>query len=258
MRRLLQRPLAGSCWEGSGWAASWGAHPRRRRPWRAPIARSGPRTASPARCSRSSMARRSTGRIRRSAASIGKCSRGTASCGTASPGTTSLGTASCGTASCGTASCGTASCGTASRGTASRSTEPDGATGDMMRVLVIEDNEDFRKLALMWFQSYGIEVEGAANGAQGLALQRARPADVIVTDIFMPEMEGIETIHDLRREFPEAKIIAMSGRDPVANLDVFEVARQVGAAKTFSKPFKFEDLIAAVRELSGAKEQRAP
>ncbi len=67
-----------------------------------------------------------------------------------------------------------------------------------MRVLVIEDNEDFRKLALMWFQSYGIEVEGAANGAQGLALQRARPADVIVTDIFMPEMEGIETIHDLR------------------------------------------------------------
>src|SRR5256885_5837857 len=90
------------------------------------------------------------------------------------------------------------------------------------------------------------------------SLQRARPADVIVTDIFMPEMEGIETIHDLRREFPEAKIIAMSGRDPLANLDVFEVARQVGAAKTFNKPFKFEDLIAAVRELTGAKEQRAP
>src|SRR5204863_229155 len=85
-----------------------------------------------------------------------------------------------------------------------------------------------------------------------------RPADVIVTDIFMPEMEDIETIHDLRREFPEAKIIAMSGRDPLANLDVFEVARQVGAAKTFNKPFKFEDLIAAVRELTGAKEQRAP
>jgi CheY-like chemotaxis protein len=128
----------------------------------------------------------------------------------------------------------------------------------MMRVLVIEDNEDFRKLALMWFQSCGIEVEGAANGAQGLALQRARPADVIVTDIFMPEMEGIETIHDLRREFPEAKIIAMSGRDPLMNLDVFEVARQVGAAKTFNKPFKFEDLIAAVRELTGATEQRSP
>jgi CheY-like chemotaxis protein len=125
-----------------------------------------------------------------------------------------------------------------------------------MRVLVIEDNEDFRKLTLRWFQSYGIEAEGAANGARGLALQRARPADVIVTDIFMPEMEGIETIHDLRREFPEVKIIAMSGRDPMAKFDVFEVARQVGAAKTFKKPFRFEDLIAAVHELAKASSVR--
>ena len=118
-----------------------------------------------------------------------------------------------------------------------------------MRVLVIEDNEDFRKLALLWFQSYGIEAEGAANGVQGLALQRARPADVIVTDIFMPEMEGIETIHDLRRQFPETKIIAMSGRDTRVKFDVFQVAREVGAIKTFKKPFKFEELVAAVREL---------
>src|SRR5437879_9716333 len=121
-----------------------------------------------------------------------------------------------------------------------------------MRVLVIEDNEDFRKLALLWFQSYGIEVEGAANGVPGLALQRARPADVIVTDIFMPEKEGIETIRDMRREFPGVKIIAVTGYEPLRNYDVFEVARQAGAAKTFMKPFRFEDLVAAVRELTGA------
>lgn len=121
-----------------------------------------------------------------------------------------------------------------------------------MRVLVIEDNEAFRKLTLRWFQSYGIEAEGAPNGARGLELQRARPADVIVTDIFMPEMEGIETIHELRKEFPAAKIIAMSGRDPMAKFDAFEVAREVGAAKTFKKPFRFEDLIAAVRDLTKA------
>jgi len=120
-----------------------------------------------------------------------------------------------------------------------------------MRVLVIDDDEDFRNLALLWFRNYGIEAEGAANGAKGLALQRARPAAVIVTDIFMPEMEGIETIHDLRREFPEAKIIAMSGRDPRVKFDVFQVARELGAARTFKKPFKFEDLVAAVRELTG-------
>ena len=120
----------------------------------------------------------------------------------------------------------------------------------MLRVLVIEDDEDFRDLALRWFRSYGIEADGAANGAQGLARQRERPASVIVTDVFMPEMEGIETIHDLRREFPEAKIIAMSGRDPRMKFDVFHVARELGAARTFKKPFKFEELIAAVRELA--------
>jgi DNA-binding response OmpR family regulator len=119
-----------------------------------------------------------------------------------------------------------------------------------MRVLVIEDDEHFRNLTLRWFQSYGIEAEGAADGARGLALQRTRPADVIVTDIFMPEMEGIETIHDLRKEFPAAKIIAMSGRDPMAKFDVFQVAREVGAARTFKKPFKFEELVAAARELA--------
>jgi len=119
-----------------------------------------------------------------------------------------------------------------------------------MRVIVIEDNADFRKLALRWFESYGIEAEGAANGAQGIELQRARPADVIITDIFMPDMEGIETIDGLRKEFPAAKIIAMIGRDPMVKFDVFEVAREVGASKTFKKPFRFEELVAAVRELA--------
>jgi DNA-binding response OmpR family regulator len=119
-----------------------------------------------------------------------------------------------------------------------------------MRVLVIEDNEDFRMLTLAWLQQYGIEAEGAANGAHGLALQRARPADVIITDIFMPEMEGIETIQGLRREFPEVRIIAMSGRDSRLKFDPFKVARELGAVRTFKKPFRFEELVAAVRQLA--------
>jgi CheY-like chemotaxis protein len=121
----------------------------------------------------------------------------------------------------------------------------------MTRVLVIDDNNDFRNLALQWFRDHAIEAEGAANGVQGLELQRARPADVIVTDIFMPEKEGIETIRDLRREFPDVKIIAVTGYEPLRNYDLFEVAREAGAVKTFMKPFNFKDLIAAVRELSG-------
>ena len=87
------------------------------------------------------------------------------------------------------------------------------------RVLVIDDNDDFRKLALLWFQIHNIEAEGAANGARGLEMQRARPADVIVTDIFMPEKDGIETIQELRREFPGVQIIAMTGKE-VRKVDV--------------------------------------
>jgi DNA-binding response OmpR family regulator len=125
-----------------------------------------------------------------------------------------------------------------------------------VRVLVIEDDEHFRNLTLKWLQTYGIEAVGAAHGARGLALQRERPADVIVTDIFMPEREGIETINDLRKEFPKSKIIAMSGRDPMAKYDVLQSARQLGADRTFRKPFKFEELVATVRELAEASYKR--
>lgn len=120
----------------------------------------------------------------------------------------------------------------------------------MTRVLVIDDNDDFRKLALLWFQIHGMDAEGAANGAQGLQVQRARPADVIVTDIFMPEKEGIETIQELRKEFPEASIIAMTGRESLTGYDVFQVARELGVARTLKKPFKLDDLVALVKELS--------
>jgi CheY-like chemotaxis protein len=123
----------------------------------------------------------------------------------------------------------------------------------MTRVLVIDDNDDFRKLALLWFQIHGIDAEGAANGERGLALQRARPADVIVTDIYMPEKDGIETIHELRREFPGVQIIAMTGRESLTDYDAFDVARELGAVRTFKKPFKLDDLVAAVNELAGKK-----
>src|SRR5690242_6782923 len=124
-----------------------------------------------------------------------------------------------------------------------------------MRVLVIEDDADFRTLALRWFRSYGIEAEGAANGAEGLARQRAYPAAVVVTDIFMPDMEGIETIHDLCREFPQVNVIAMSRRAPPMKFDVSQAAQQIGAVRTFKTPFRFEDLIAAVNELGAQTEE---
>ena len=120
----------------------------------------------------------------------------------------------------------------------------------MTRVLVIEDNEDFRDLIRHWLEDAGFSVSTLPNGRLGLELQRLQPADIIVTDIFMPDQDGIETISALREEFPAAKIIAMSGRESLTDYDALRVANELGAVKTFKKPFDLDDLVEAVRELA--------
>ena len=120
----------------------------------------------------------------------------------------------------------------------------------MTRVLVIEDNEDFRDLIRHWLEGAGFSVSALASGRLGLELQRLQPAEIIVTDMFMPDQDGIETICALRKEFPAVKIIAMSGRESLTGYDVLQVADELGALKTFKKPFDLDDLVRAVRELA--------
>jgi DNA-binding response OmpR family regulator len=120
----------------------------------------------------------------------------------------------------------------------------------LTRVLVIEDNEDFRDLIRHWLEEAGFSVSALPNGRLGLELQRLQPADIIVTDIFMPDQDGIETISALRKEFPAVKIIAMSGRESLTGYDVLGVANELGAVKTFKKPFDLDDLVEAVRKLA--------
>lgn len=121
----------------------------------------------------------------------------------------------------------------------------------MKRVLVIEDNQDFRDLIAHWLREAGYAVDVAADGQRGLELQRKAPADLVVTDIFMPDKDGIETIFELRKEYPAAKIIAMTGRESVTSFDALPVASELGAARSFKKPFDLDDLVKAVRELIG-------
>jgi DNA-binding response OmpR family regulator len=117
------------------------------------------------------------------------------------------------------------------------------------RVLVIDDNEDLRELIRDSLEHEGFEVAAAADGERGLESQRGRPAHIVITDIFMPEREGMETLVALRKEFPGAKIIVMSGGGSKQGVDYLSVALQLGAAKSFSKPFDLKALSAAVREL---------
>jgi DNA-binding response OmpR family regulator len=125
------------------------------------------------------------------------------------------------------------------------------------RVLVIDDDADLRELISDSLERDGFEVASAANGAQGLAAQRGNPAHIVITDIFMPEKEGVETLVTLRKEFPRTKIIVMSGGGAKTSVDYLSVARELGAAKSFSKPFELQALSAAVRELARARNTSA-
>jgi DNA-binding response OmpR family regulator len=118
------------------------------------------------------------------------------------------------------------------------------------RVLVIDDNPDIRKTIQWLLEDEGFVVAVAENGREGLGLQRRQPADVVVTDIFMPEQDGIETIWQLREEFPHVPIIVISGGGAAGKADYSVVAHELGAKKTLRKPFNPQELIDIVRQIS--------
>jgi len=119
------------------------------------------------------------------------------------------------------------------------------------RILVIDDEAEIRSVLREALEAAGYEVAVAEDGARGLEAQRARPADLVITDIFMPGKEGIETIQELHEEFPGLRIIAMSAGGTLRTLDYLPIAREFGAVRTISKPFDNDTLLAAVREALG-------
>jgi two-component system, chemotaxis family, chemotaxis protein CheY len=122
----------------------------------------------------------------------------------------------------------------------------------MKRVLVVDDSHDVRTMLQALLEQEGFFVAIAADGDEALTLQKAAPFDVVVTDIFMPGKEGIETIDELHRQFPQTKIIVLTGGGGAGKLDYLQIARQIGAAKAFMKPVPPRDLIAAIRELASS------
>ncbi len=122
-----------------------------------------------------------------------------------------------------------------------------------LRVLVVDDDAQIRFLLQKMFELEGYEVTVAFNGEEALRIYREKPSDVVITDIFMPGKEGLETIVELRSEFPNSKIIAISGGGShVRKGDALHAALKLGANRTFSKPFDLLKLKEAVQELSGS------
>ncbi len=121
------------------------------------------------------------------------------------------------------------------------------------RVLVIEDDKLLRESIREILEDSGFVVYEAGDGRAGLRQFISDPADLVLTDIVMPEQEGVETIIALVRHDPEVKIIAMSGSALVGDADFLKYAKKFGAKASLTKPFRAELLVSTIREvLEGA------
>ncbi len=119
----------------------------------------------------------------------------------------------------------------------------------MSTILVVDDDETFRRLLCQTLLCLGHEILAAAEGCEALKLHRQHTIDLVITDLIMPEKEGLETILELRRLQPNLKIIAMSGGGRILRVDCLQFARNLGANRTLAKPFKAQEVIEAVTSL---------
>jgi DNA-binding response OmpR family regulator len=119
----------------------------------------------------------------------------------------------------------------------------------MARILIIDDEADLRTILRDILEVQGYEVIEASNGREGLQRYLLAPMDLVITDLLMPEHEGMETIQAMRRVNPQIKIIAITGGGQTGTMDFLHVAAVLGAQRTLRKPFRQGELLAAVREL---------
>jgi DNA-binding response OmpR family regulator len=120
----------------------------------------------------------------------------------------------------------------------------------MKRILVIDDDDAIRAMLRKLFTANGFDVSVAENGKEAVRRQEEGPFDLIVTDLVMPEKEGIETIMEFRKKYPATKIIAISGGGQLNSGEYYlELAGNLGAHKTLAKPFTHSEILAAVKEL---------
>ncbi len=117
-----------------------------------------------------------------------------------------------------------------------------------VRVLVIDDDAVVRGMLAEMLRREGYEVDEAEDGRVGMRRFRESPAALVITDVVMPEQEGLETLMQLRHDFPAVKVIAISGGGRVGPDAYLNSARTLGAHGILAKPFGREELLNVVRE----------
>jgi YesN/AraC family two-component response regulator len=125
----------------------------------------------------------------------------------------------------------------------------------MAKILIVDDNREIREsLREILERSHHTVIE-APNGNKAIEILRSFVIDLIITDIVMPEKDGLDVIKQLKEEFPQVKVIAYSGGNPRLTFDPLMAAKILGAIQTFQKPFPVPDLLNAVERLVGSAPQ---
>jgi CheY-like chemotaxis protein len=121
----------------------------------------------------------------------------------------------------------------------------------MATILVVDDDPQVCDLLQQILENEGHAVYSALNGVEGISLYRRHRPALVLLDILMPEKEGLETIRDLRKEFPNVMIIAMSAASESAKINLLELASRLGAQYRLNKPFQLKDVIDLVNTALG-------
>ncbi|MDM8535550.1 response regulator [Desulfobacterales bacterium HSG17] len=119
----------------------------------------------------------------------------------------------------------------------------------MAKILIIDDDKNIRDMLRMHLEDAGHKIIEAETGLKGIEAVRQNIIDLIITDIIMPDQEGITTIKFLIDKFPNIKIIAMSGGGHITAETYLDIAKKFGVKKAFTKPFKIKEILDAVQEL---------
>lgn len=117
------------------------------------------------------------------------------------------------------------------------------------RILIIDDEQIVLEVLRKILELEGYEVVTAFNGAEGIEVFRQKPCDLVITDMVMPEKDGLQTILDLRKETPDLAVIAMSGGGTISKERYLAVAGYLDGIITITKPFSLESITGAVAKL---------
>jgi CheY-like chemotaxis protein len=121
----------------------------------------------------------------------------------------------------------------------------------MLRILVIDDEPLLRSTVVTILTRAGFGVEEAPDGAAGIAMFHKNQPDMVITDLFMPNRDGIEVVMELKRSYPHTKILAMTGGGQMQMMELASAAKSLGATHILYKPFDKESLLGAVNTVLG-------